>query len=202
MNLKWILLIVIVAIGSYLAYSPNQQHESVASPTEVVERNQADLFGKDVRFNQLHQDGQLHYRLHATSIRQFDDEQLTQMTDPKFHLRSATQAPWDIDANEGFISKKEAGSGTLEDVIFLRKAVQMEQHNPTNGRITLRSEAIYIYPDRQLAESQQDVIIDTEVGRTTAAGLSANLDSGFIKLSSSATQRVHTIVLPEQFKKD
>ena len=33
------------------------------------------------------------------------------------------------------------------------------------------------------------------------AGLRADLTSGVLTLSSAETQRVHTIVLPEQFKK-
>ena len=44
-------------------------------------------------------------------------------------------------------------------------------------------------------------MIDTEVGRTKAAGMRANLESGVLSLISAQHQRVHTIVLPEQFKK-
>ena len=64
----------------------------------------------------------------------------------------------------------------------------------------MRTPALYLYPDRQYAETDQDVIIDTDVGRTKAVGLQGDLQQGLLNLFSSADQRVHTIVLLGQFK--
>ena len=88
-----------------------------------------------------------------------------------------------------------------EEVVFLSDEVHMLQDHPVNGLVTLRSDSFYLYPDRQYAQTQQNVTIDTQVGRTTAAGMTADLETGVLTLMSSETQRVHTIVLPEQFKK-
>ena len=64
----------------------------------------------------------------------------------------------------------------------------------------MRSPSIVLYPDRQYAETDQDVMIDTAVGRTQAAGMKGELQRGLLNLYSKPEQRVHTIVLPNQFK--
>ena len=79
--------------------------------------------------------------------------------------------------------------------------VTMQQEHPVNGTLTIRSQSFSIFPKREYAETDDDVIIDTEVGRTEAAGMQANLATGLLTLTSSnAQKRVHTVILPEQFK--
>ena len=92
------------------------------------------------------------------------------------------------------------GYGIMQDVVYLNDDVHMVQSHPENGLVIMRTEAISIYPDRQYAETDQNVMIDTDVGRTQAAGMSADLETGVVSLTSDSQQRVHTIVLPEQFK--
>lgn len=193
-------LAIIVAVALLWAWrdspdsSPDTDTDSIST--------EPDVFGQNVRFNQLRPDGTLHYKLIASAIRQFDAEELTRMTAPELKLLNLDQPPWDITANHGYIRKQPSPTGTPEEVVFLREQVKLLQNHQETGAVTMRSEAFYIYPDRQFAETEQDVIIDTEVGRTIAGGLQANLENGVLKLSSSARQRVHTIVLPEQFQKN
>jgi LPS export ABC transporter protein LptC len=190
--------LIAVAWMVYTLFGSDQQPRQSQETVIVTE---PDIYGVDVLFNQLRPDGSLHYRLNATAIRQFSKDQLTRMTDPQLHLINPDQPPWDINANHGYIRKRSDPAGVPEDVVYLREQVLMTQRHPERGQLTMRSESFYIYPDRQFAETDQDVMIDTEVGRTKAAGLQADLETGLLTLTSKATQRVHTIVLPEQFKK-
>ena len=160
-----------------------------------------DIFATTVEFDQLPPDGALHYRLKADTIHQYNEDQLTRMEQPRIHLTNPERPPWDIVARRGYMRKQHDHRGVPEDVVFLRESVEMIQLHPTNGPVTLRGESFYIYPGRQYAESAQDVMIDTEVGRTHAGAMQADFDSGLLKLTSNNKQRVHTIVLPEQFKK-
>jgi lipopolysaccharide export system protein LptC len=57
-----------------------------------------------------------------------------------------------------------------------------------------------LYPARQYAETDQDVMIDSHIGRTTATGLEGDLQLGMLRFFSSRSARVHTVLLPEQFK--
>ena len=181
------------------------------SADEAFSPEEPDTYGQDVTFSQLRPDGSMHYRLDADTIRQFEDEQATRLLSPELRLESPTSPPWDIAAAKGYLDKKPNPDGTMEDVVYLSDDVEMVQTHPTNGRTILRSETFYIYPDRQYAQTHEDVMIDTEVGRTRAAGLTADLDTGTLHLTSRpglvditgetrGKQRVHTIILPEQFK--
>ena len=213
MNKGWIILLGAILAALTLAFFNEDQVDTQAPEGPVIERNEPDLYGENVQFDQLHDDGTLHYRLWANHIRQFTQDQLMRMQVPRLHLRSPNQPPWDIRANEGFIRQAQTDEGLLEDIVFLRDTVRMHQQHPVNGPLTLKSESFYLYPDRQFAETHENVTIDTEVGRTTAGGMRADLDTGVLTLFSSShqnsqtdppvgpQQRVHTIVLPEQFKK-
>ena len=64
----------------------------------------------------------------------------------------------------------------------------------------VKSDSFKLYPQEQFAQTDEDVMIDTEVGRTQAAGMHVDLDSGVITLKSDPQQRIHTIILPEQFQ--
>ena len=183
------------------AWQSPKEDEPQAAEEFRFEADRPDLLGQSVRYNQLNPDGSLHYRLDAAEIRQFQEQEKTALTTPHLHLRSPTQPPWDIEAETGVISRTESPAGTPEDLVLLRRDVRMVQETDANGTITIRSEMFYLYPSRQYATTNEDVIIDTEVGRTQAAGMTANMDTGVLTLTSSETQRVHTIVLPEQFKK-
>jgi lipopolysaccharide export system protein LptC len=194
-----VLASLIVAVLAWLNFSG--EPKPAESTDAVVEINEPDVHGEDVTFRQLRADGALHYELRAATIKQFNVENLTRMIEPDLHLLNPTQPPWDIEASLGYIRKRLGPAGINEDVVFLREQVELRQQHPQNGLVTMRSSSFYLYPDRQYAETDQDVMIDTDVGRTLAAGLVADLEKGLLKLSSGANQRVHTIVLPEQFKK-
>ena len=178
----------------------NSTPEPAAEHTETLIVQEPDVQAQNVEFQQLNVDGSLHYRLKAEHIKQFENDQLTRMNKPKLHLTSLEQPPWDVRSNTGHIRKIADPNGAREDVVYLHEDVHMVQVHPTSGLVTLRSEVFYIYPDRQFAETDQNVMIDTEVGRTIAAGMAADLETGKLTLSSDSKQRVHTIVLPEQFK--
>ena len=197
---RYIGIAVIAVVAAYAMYQLIGTDVPEQSEKETIILTEPDVFGEDVLFNQLRADGSLHYRLRASAIRQFNSDELTRMTTPELHLTNIKQPPWDIGSRHGYIRSRTNPEGNPEEVVYLRDTVKMVQEHPVNGQITLRSESFYIYPDRQYAETDQDVMIDTEVGRTTAAGMRADLKTGTLNLSSSSSQRVHTIVLPEQFK--
>ena len=191
-------LVILTAAGMlYSLREPDLQPREILTANN---ENEPDVYGENVTFNQLNADGTLHYHLRAQAIRQFSSEELTRMTSPELKLLNPQEPPWDIASNLGYIRKRLAPNGQAEEVVFLREDVEMVQTRADLSVVTLSSESFYIYPDRQYAETDQDVMIDTAVGRTKAAGLKADLETGLLKLSSNSNQRVHTIVLPEQFK--
>ncbi len=194
-------LAVLLAFGGWLGEFGLDTTATDTADEQTIERKQPDVLGEGVTFSELRPDGSLQYRLLASTIQQFDADRLTRLEAPDLHLTSQRQPPWDVTARHGYLRKRPNPQGEEEDVVFLREDVRMVQMHPRNGRLTLRSETMYVFPDREYAQTDEDVMIDTEVGRTRAAGMIADMATGMLRLSSSVSQRVHTIVLPEQFKK-
>ena len=86
-----------------------------------------------------------------------------------------------------------------------RRSSSCETTFISSKRIPIRSKSLVrrcsSIRNRQFAETDQPVIIDTNSGRSSAVGLSGDLNSSLLKLSSIASERVHTIVMPDQFKR-
>ena len=93
MNKAWIILLGAILAALTWAFFNEDQVDTQVPEGPVIERNEPDLYGENVQFDQLHDDGTLHYRLWANHIRQFTQDQLTRMQVPRLHLRSPHQAP-------------------------------------------------------------------------------------------------------------
>jgi lipopolysaccharide export system protein LptC len=167
-------------------------------PDELAD--EPDLYIKDATITQFRPNGQIKYRLLSPHIRHFERNDLTRLTAPRLTLHNNANPPWEIESETGYIRRRAGNPGPPEEVVFLRRDVVLEQRYDDGRRVHLETPSLYIYPDRSYAETEQNVMIDTDVGRTTAVGLQGDLQRGLLNLSSSAQQRVHTIVLPGQFK--
>jgi len=193
---------------------PETDSATVLNETSTYNK-EPDVFARDVRYTQLLPDGSLQYRLLAKHVSQFEDDELAYLADPDLHLPGATGTPWDITAQQGTLRREKQADGALEDVIDLKLNVVIRQNHPQNGMTTLRSDSFKLYPEREFAETTESVMIDTDVGRTSAAGMTANLATGLLSLKSGeetqpsngqpvsenvSNTRVRTIILPEQFK--
>ena len=172
--------------------------EAEALPTEL--RDEPDLYLENATINQFHLSGALKYRLAAEVITHFDEEALTRLQNPTLVLHSVEGAAWEVTAQRGYIRDQPTPSGGHEEVVCLRKNVQLKRRTRQPQLLIMKTSALYLYPDREFAETSEDVSIDTHTGRTKAASMSCNLVSGVVTLDSDIQQRVKTIVLPDQFR--
>ena len=202
-----ILLLGAAGIGFFLSVGPSQQIGSEQSG-ESSGAETPELFATDVSFQQLNPDGSLYYQLDAAAIEQFEGRNTTELDQPDIHLTNANGPPWDISAESGVLTQQSLAPGAAADpavdpggdVVTLINSVEMIQIHPQNGTVRVNSDKFMLYPQEQFAQTDEDVMIDTEVGRTQAAGMHVDLDSGVITLKSDPQQRIHTIILPEQFQ--
>ncbi len=167
-------------------------------PPELL--GEPDLYMEDAIITQYQPDGSMKYQLVSHQIRHFERDGLTRLTAPRLTLHNQTQPPWKVESDHGYVRRRTNDLGEAEETVFLRSNVKLEQRYDDGRRLRLESPSLYIFPDAQYAETEQNVIVDSDISRTKGVGLQGNLQSGVLKLFSSAQQRVHTIVLPEQFK--
>jgi lipopolysaccharide export system protein LptC len=195
----WVICALFVAITVILISGTEELTPSASLPEELADS--PDLLMVTANILRYRSDGDLSYRLAAEQIRHFDEEQLTRLATAHLHLiDSEGKPPWDIHAGAGEISQRSGAGEIPEEVVFLHDEVTMVQESPDGSFIRLQTPSMFYYPDRQYAETTQNVMIDTDVGRTKAAGLQGELQQGLIRLFSSERERVHTIVLRSQFR--
>ena len=188
-----------VAAGGWFLFGQfNETPTNTDLPAELAD--EPDLYIEGAVITQFREDGAPKYRLASELIRHFDLDKLTYLQAPVLTLYSRDNPPWHLESLHGHIRQRPTQSGGTEEVVYLKESVAVRQQFDDGRHTSLYTPSLDLYPDRQYAETDQDVMIDTDVGRTLAVGLEAYLERGLLKFSSTADQRVHTIVLPGQFK--
>jgi LPS export ABC transporter protein LptC len=194
---QWIALLVAALSLALLLGRPHPQDDA---PVSIGRADEPDLDMGNAVIAQFNADGSLRYRLRCTQIRHFEGEATTRLEEPALEFSRAPQPSWWVTARSGYISYRSGPADRPEEVVFLSDDVRFERREDARF-IEITTKALYVYPGRRFAETDQAVMIATHAGSTTAAGLSGDLEAGRVRLSSRKNERVHTIVLPGQFKR-
>jgi lipopolysaccharide export system protein LptC len=188
-----------IALGSVLLFEPFSNTDRVVVRTRDPLAS-PDLELEDAVITRFRTNGQLKYRLHSPQIEHFETANETFLIAPELYLYSEPDPPWRITSKRGTISNSSPTGSSVEEVVLLEEDVRMLQKFQDGREFELRTPSITVIPDREYAETSRDVMITTHAGRTTAVGLQGDLNQGILHLFSNEEQRVHTIVLPDQFK--
>lgn len=187
-----------LVLGAALYFQPSLPEEE--DPPERTLSEAPDLLIEDAVIRQYRESGSLRYLLRSPLIEHFEGDALTYLTDPHLMLHDEPEPPWQVTARQGVIRNAAQGNRDANEEVELSEDVQMLQVFEDGRRYDLRTQIITVYPDREYAETDQNVMITTHAGRTKAVGLQGSLDKGLLKMFSSDEQRVHTVILPHQFK--
>jgi len=197
--LIWVGTAAAALAGSVLLTEPFKTNRSTSTAASTT-LNRPDLELEDATITQFRDTGKLKYLLNSPRIEHFRADASTRLTEPDLELYSDPDPPWRMTARKGSITNAEGLEGAPEEAVFLDEQVQMAQTYPDGRSFELRTPNVTVYPDREYAETSRNVMITTHAGRTHAVGLQGDLDQGLLHLFSNAEQRVHTILLPDQFK--
>ncbi len=186
-----------------------------------------DLYMENAVISQFQDDGTLQYRLTAQQVRAFDAHRHAELINPNLSLHSPAAPPWQVSARRGTLHgwrdgaaaldslqcseppmpkrqpvRHEAGANCLpaahDAVLMLSGDVVLSQNDPELGFARMRTAELRVRPGPRYAETERDVMIETEAGRTVAQGLKADLQRRILNLQADADGPVHTIVLPER----
>ncbi len=165
-------------------------------PAPALE-GEPDIFMESPVVSQYRDDGTVEYRLLARTASHYQGQYLTLLDDPRLTLFRGQASPWRVTARKGSLSRPPGTAAeetvTLDDHVVL-------QTTENGGQIRLTTPSLTLFPQREYAETDRDVMIDSLFGRTTATGLQGDLEKGTLKLSTAAGTRVRTVLQPEQFK--
>ena len=157
--------------------------------------NEPDLYMLNATINQFGAGGNLVHQVSADRFTHFPLTNLTAMERPVLKLgQKSEHKPWEIVSRAGRILPQ---SGYREEVLELWDNV-MASHAGSSGRfVNIKTDSLTVYPARDYLETNTKVYIDNESGRTTAAGMKADLTEGRFMFFSDDTNRVTTIYLPK-----
>lgn len=193
---SWILILVGALLVAALVVDWDPGAPGPVDSSPAIAADAPDLYLEDSTISQYRDDGTLDYQLASTRVRHFENDNVTEMDSPVLDMLA--ERPWSARADKGVISPANPET-QVEEIVELTDNVFLEQTR--NERfISLASDTLTVYPGRRYAETDRPVMIDSNSGRTKAVGLTADLDRSVLNLGSTETQRVHTIVLPHQFK--
>ena len=159
-------------------------------PPELA--GEPDLYMEGAVISQFQDDGTLQYRLAAQQVRSFDAIGHTHLVGPDFSLYSPPAPPWRVSAREGDLYGLREGADGQDGVLVLSGDVVLHQTDPERGFTTVRTEELTVHPKPRYAETNRDVMIETEAGRTFAQGLKADLERRILNFQADADGPVHT----------
>lgn len=197
-NRTWIMAVLVLGVAGAALLVLERRAGTPVEVTPVPSPGEPDFFMEGAVVHQYRDDGTLEYRLQAAQIRHFEARAETHLSAPELAMHHPDQAPWLAKARTGVLRRPPAGAP--EETVSLRRDVTLEQTRADGEFVRLTTSALDVYPRRQYARTNQDVMIDSLVGRTTAYGLEGDLQLGTLSLHSSDQARVHTVLQPEQFK--
>lgn len=191
MNQRVIVLSILLII---FTLTINWVLEDGSVPEEPISGNEPDLYMLNATINQYGTSGQLQHKVSAERFTHFPLTNLTTMDTPKLMLGNPNEkSPWEITSELGRILPK---SDYREEILELWDNVVVEQNRAGGQFINIRTDSLTVYPERDYLETDTKVYIDNESGRTTAAGMKADLSEGRFMFFSNQTDRVTTIYLP------
>jgi lipopolysaccharide export system protein LptC len=197
---RWQWLMVIVAGSLLWALLQDWDGDEVEEEPPADLADEPDLYSEDTIITQYREDGSLEYVLNSVKVRYFEDAERTHLTTPFLTIDRTPDPPWSASSETGFVKPADELDDDTETIVQLRDNVRLDQIDPEQ-RLTVTTTALDVYPERQYAETDRAVMIDTRVGRTESVGMKADIESGTLNLFSDDQTRVHTILLPAQFKK-
>ena len=177
-----LLMLLTLALSAWWLLTDRRAPDTVAETLPDALLGEPDLYLEGARIRQFTETGVLDYELRSRRLRHFQGNAITRVDAPELvmHPGQPGQPPWLGRADKGFINSIGA-AGLLdaaepdtaapqdEERVFLNSNVVLEQRFE-DGRFTrLRTEHLYLYPEREFVQTEHSVTIDTEVGRTRAA---------------------------------
>ena len=173
-SVRGLLLAVIGASLIWWAFEPAKKIR-LSKTEETRKETDPDFYMTDVDSIQYNLNGDPEYQLSSNEISHYPHNDITDITLPHIIMYQEDGSPWRLSALRGRILPGG-------DVVELWDEVQVKYEPLDDSPAQLTTESLRIFPDKEYAESDQAVMIETQQGTTTAIGLQADLKTNRMKL--------------------
>lgn len=180
MNSRLTLWLPLILLGALAALTLWLSQTIKAPQTEADKstRMTADYIVEGFFATRLGSDGKPLYTLAAQHMVHYPRDDTTQLTSPVFSQFDPTQPPLRISARHGFVSRDG------EHVYFTRNVVVVRESGPNIEQVTARTEALHLQPDKDLAETDQPISVESASTKFKAVGMRLDNKTRVLKLKS------------------
>lgn len=165
---------LLIAVG-YWNVSPGR---FLDNPKASVDAGTIDYYAINAHTVQYLPDGSRQYDMIADKVEHLKASEVTHVTRPVMDIYRGTTYPWHV-RSERAVVNPDGSQVELIDAVRLNRT---DQQNRTTVLTTSRA---MVFPQKQYAETDQDVRIEGAGGVTTAKGMKAYLNDSKIHLLST-----------------
>ena len=169
---------VLVLLFGAVGYWNINPESFMDQPVSSVDENVIDYYAVNTHTHQYLPDGGLQYEMTADKVEHIKATDVTLLTTPDLQMYRGTEFPWHVQSKQGEVSP---GGEQVELIDSVRVARTDEKQRTT----IITSSRMTVFPQKQYAQTDQDVRIDAEGGVTTAKGMKAYLKDSRMDLLSN-----------------
>lgn len=140
--------------------------------------NEPDSYMEDFQAIILNKDGKPSLKVSAPKMLHYLKEDSTEMTRPHVTVYRHSPQPWFIDS--AFAKTRDG----IDEIIFSQHVVIHHPADIENPSTSMTTDALTIFPNEQLARTDQPITFIQPDTQIHAIGMFANLNEGTIKLLS------------------
>ena len=165
---------LLVAIG-YWNVTPER---FLDQPAAQVDESAIDYYAINAHSVQFLPDGKLQYEMTADKVEHLKASEVTLLTKPDLQMYRGTTYPWHVQSERGEVNP----DGTEVELIDSVRVARTDEKDRTT---IITSSRMTVFPQKQYAQTEQDVRIDGAGGVTTGKGMKAYLKDGRMDLLSN-----------------
>lgn len=147
-------------------------------PVAQVDESAIDYYAINAHSVQFLPDGKLQYEMTADKVEHLKASEVTLLTKPDLQMYRGTTFPWHVQSERGEVNP----DGTEVELIDSVRVARTDEQDRTT---LITSSRMTVFPQKQYAQTEQDVRIDGAGGVTTGKGMKAYLKDGRMDLLSN-----------------
>ena len=168
----------IAAIFAAVGYWNISPERFLDKPPVSTAENPIDWYATNTHTIQYLPDGKVQYEMTSDKVEHLKATEVTLLTNPDLNLYRGTEFPWHVTSKRGEVNP----DGTEVELI---DSVRVARTDAKNRDTVITSSRMTVFPQKQYAQTEQDVRIDGAGGVSTGKGMKAYLKESRIHLLSN-----------------
>ena len=175
---NFLIFAIIAAVFLAVGYWNISPERFLDKPVAQVDESAIDYYAINAHSIQYLPDGKVQYEMTSDKVEHLKASEVTLLTKPDMNLYRGAEFPWHVTSVRGEVNP----DGTQVELI---DSVRVARTDAKNRDTIITSSRMTVFPQKQYAQTEQDVRIDGAGGVSTGKGMKAYLKESRIHLLSN-----------------